>query len=181
MRIISGALGGRRLGDIPASGVRPAMGKTREALFSMLEARGIVWTECAILDLYAGGGSLAFEALSRGAKSACMVDKAKDAIACMELNAENLGLRGVCRIVGMDVKKFLRAPNHDRFDLVFIDPPYGKNLAPAALERLIQGGWLNAGAFVAAEIEKGAPLPNEPAPLADRLFGQTCVKIWKIE
>lgn len=68
MKIIAGALKGRTLKTVTGPGYRPAMGKVRESLFSLLEARGVVWAESIILDLFAGSGSLAFEAISRGAK-----------------------------------------------------------------------------------------------------------------
>ena len=67
MRIISGRLGGRRIKTVEGEGYRPAMGKTRESLFSMLTSRGVVWEGARVLDLFAGSGSLAFEAVSRGA------------------------------------------------------------------------------------------------------------------
>ncbi len=71
MKIIAGALKGRTLKTLTGpAGYRPAMGKVRESLFSLLEARGVIWAESIVLDLFAGSGSLAFEAVSRGAKKA---------------------------------------------------------------------------------------------------------------
>ena len=70
MRIISGRLGGRNLKSVEGEGYRPAMGKTREALFSMLAARGALFHGARVLDCYAGAGSVGIEALSRGARGA---------------------------------------------------------------------------------------------------------------
>lgn len=180
MRIISGTLGGRTIRDIPGRGVRPAMGKTREALFSMLESRGFEWEGRNVLDLFAGGGSLAFEALSRGARSAWLVENGDGACECLRKNADILGLEDRCHIIRMDVKRFLRKMAPARFDLVFIDPPYGKNLVPQALASLAASPWLAPGAFVTAEIEKGAAVdaPDSLEYIIKRLFGQTCVHIW---
>ena len=84
MLIIAGGLGGRVLKTVEGEGYRPAMGRTREALFSMLTARGLVWREARVLDLFAGSGSLAFEALSRGAPNALLVENAAPAMRCLQ-------------------------------------------------------------------------------------------------
>lgn len=168
---------------MPAKGVRPAMARAREALFSMLEARGIDWEGKNILDVFAGSGSLAFEALSRGAARAWLVENGESAIKCLSSNAKDLGLREQCQIVGADAARFLRKTPPVRFDLVFIDPPYRKNLVDIALKALSRGPWLNSGAFVTAEIEKGTVItvPENLHPEAERLFGQTNVAIWRHE
>ncbi len=87
MKIIAGALKGRTLKTLTGpAGYRPAMGKVRESLFSLLEARGVIWAESIVLDLFAGSGSLAFEAVSRGAKKAYFVEKDAKASACIAQN-----------------------------------------------------------------------------------------------
>ena len=86
MRIISGRLGGRTLKTVEGEGYRPAMSKTREALFSMLAARGLVWSTARVLDLFAGSGSLAFEAISRGAPHALLVENSVQAMRCLQAN-----------------------------------------------------------------------------------------------
>ncbi|MDE7241326.1 16S rRNA (guanine(966)-N(2))-methyltransferase RsmD [Desulfovibrio sp.] len=184
MRVISGTFKGRRLATPPGELCRPAMGRTREALFSMLEARGADMTRARVLDLFAGSGSLAFEALSRGAPEACLVENSKAALRVLEANVSALGLAGRARIISEDVIRFLRRPAHTvsgaPFDLVFLDPPYRKTLAQPALALLAGGTWLAPGALVAAEVEDGLGL--EPVrglePLAMRRFGQTVVHIW---
>ena len=79
MRIISGSCRGRVLQTVTGPGYRPAMGKVRESLFSMLEARGVVWGAVRFLDVFAGSGSLGFEALSRGAVFADFIEKDRKA------------------------------------------------------------------------------------------------------
>lgn len=180
MRIISGSLGGRKLRALADKGVRPAMERTREALFSMLEARGLRWQDAHVLDLFAGSGSLGFECLSRGACRADFVECSRDVCQCLAQNAQNLGLAGNFRIFCQNVLRFLRATPSRPYDLVFIDPPYRQNLAQPALNFLCRNGWLAPGAFVAAELEKDL-LPQSPdnlAPDVQRLFGQTCLHIW---
>ena len=185
MRIIAGEFGGRRLATPAGEGCRPAMGRTREALFSMLEARGADMAKARVLDIFAGSGSLALEALSRGAPEAVLVENAQNALRAIEANVEVLGLTGRARVIREDALRFLRrrpetvqgAP----FDLVFLDPPYRKALALPALTALAGAGWLAPGALVTAEVEEG--LAPGPVPglelLAERRFGQTVVHIWK--
>lgn len=183
MRIISGAAKGRGLKTISAPGFRPAMAKTREALFSMLEARGLVWEENAVLDLYAGSGSLAFECVSRGAPMAWLVDNSREACECERANAEALGMAGKCRIFDMDVQRFLRSQSPTPFSLVFIDPPYRRNLTSATLALLANGSWLGKGAFICCESEKelAIKIPDAFTLTAERNFGQTILRIWDFQ
>lgn len=186
MRIVAGAFGGRALKTVEGPGYRPAMGRVREALFSMLEARGAVWSAVTVLDLFAGSGSLAFEALSRGAAHALLVESAPRAVDCLRANARALGLdESRCRIVRAEVSRALAARPQHPFDVVFIDPPYGKNLLQPTLRALLRGGWAAHGTLIAAETEAGAALPaagyEHLERLAERAFGRTRTTIWKVE
>ena len=180
MRIISGRLGGRNLKSAEGEGYRPAMGKTREALFSMLTARGIDWHSARVLDLFAGTGSLAFEAISRGAQHALLVEMAPQAVRCLKANIAALEVQDEARLVSEDVLRVLKTPPAEPYSLVFMDPPYRKNLADPTLRLLATRRWLAPGAFVTAEIEKDARLAPPPQCTleAERLFGQTRICIW---
>ena len=107
MRIISGRLGGRRIKTVEGEGYRPAMGKTRESLFSMLTSRGVVWEGARVLDLFAGSGSLAFEAVSRGAELAVLVENSAVAARCLADNIRQLGVEDCVRLIRDDVRKTL--------------------------------------------------------------------------
>ena len=193
MRIIAGELRGRTLKTVEGPGYRPATGRVREALFSMLEARGLVWPECSVLDLFAGSGSLAFESASRGARRICLVENSQRAAACLERNAAALGLLAPrCRILREDALRLLARRDRrgqtdpgERFDVVFIDPPYGLNLAPAALQALAQGQWLAPEAFVAAEVEAreriGEASPEGLVCVGNREYGQTRLVLWQAQ
>ena len=180
MRIISGRLGGRNLKTVEGEGYRPAMGRTREALFSMLTARGIDWHSTRVLDLFAGSGSLAFEAISRGAPHALLVEMAPQAVRCLKVNIEALCVQDEARIASEDVLRVLKTPPAEPYSLIFMDPPYRKNLADPALKLLVSRRWLAPGAFITAEIEKDARLTPPPQCTleAERLFGQTRICIW---
>ena len=191
MRIIAGELRGRTLRSVDGPGYRPATGRVREALFSMLEARGIAWPECSVLDLFAGSGSLAFEAASRGARRILLVENAARAVQCLERNAAGLGLFAPrCLILREDALRLLarrsrkaRAEPEERFDVVFMDPPYGMNLVPAALQALVRGSWLAPAAFVLAEAETQARIDEAAqeglARISDRAYGQTRILLWQ--
>jgi len=191
MRIIAGELRGRTLKTAEGSGYRPAAGRTREALFSMLEARGLVWAECNVLDLFAGSGSLAFEAASRGARRICMVENSPRAVRCLEHNAAAFGLVAPrCRILREDVLRLLtrrsrraQTEPEERFNVVFMDPPYGMNLVPAALQALVRGRRLAPEAFVSAEVEAHARIDEaaheELVRIGKRTYGQTHILLWQ--
>lgn len=181
MRIIAGSLGGRKLSTVESEGFRPAMGRTREALFSMLAARGLDFSASACLDLFAASGSLGLEAISRGAPRAVFVENSAKALRCLAQNIANLGLLGQAQAIKEDALRFLRRRPTENFALAFIDPPYGKNLAFPALNLLLENAWLAPGSFICAEIEKGIAL-SEIAGVSlvgERLFGQTQLLIWK--
>ena len=183
MRVIAGTFGGRRLVTPAGEGCRPAMGRTREALFSMLEARGADMAAARVLDIFAGSGSLAFEALSRGAPEAWLVENAQPSLRCIEANVAALGVEARTRVIREDALRFLRRRPDAPFDLVFLDPPYRKALALPALTALASGAWLAGGALVAAEVEEGlapAPVPGL-SPLAERRFGQTVIHNWRAD
>lgn len=185
MRIVAGAFGGRVLKTVEGPGYRPAMSRVRESLFSMLESRGVVWSACTVLDLFAGSGSLAFEALSRGARSAMLVESFPKAVTCLRRNAALLGLdEARCRILAEDVARTLRGRPWEAFDVVFIDPPYGKKLLSPTLKALIRNEWMTPHALVSAEIEAAVPFAAEAAHaqlefLTERTFGQTRILLWK--
>lgn len=180
MRIIAGACKGRVLKTITGPGYRPAMSIVRESLFSMLEARGVVWGGVRVLDLFAGSGSLGLEALSRGAQEAFFVEKDAKAAVCLNGNAKTLGVENRCRVVADDVVKVLaRRPVHP-YDIIFVDPPYGQSLLGPSLRNILRYSWLTDDGFLIAEVEKHLPLP-EPKGLileTERLYGQTRIAVW---
>lgn len=183
MRIISGKLGGRPLSGPGGAHTRPAMAKTREALFSILDAAAIDWSDINALDLFAGSGSLGFEALSRGAKTATFVDNGVPQCRLLAKNAEMLAVAPQCQIICRDVLHFLRSSPSNSFNLVFVDPPYRHELGPRAIMALCKQAWLAKNAFVAAELETGARIspPAQLALLTTRQYGQTCLHIWQNE
>ena len=138
MRIIAGSCRGRTLQTVSGPGYRPAMGKVRESLFSMLEARGVVWGAVRVLDVFAGSGSLGFEALSRGALFASFIEKDHKAAECLRKNAANLGLSERCAIHEEDALRITARKPQEACQLICIDPPYGADLFKPTLRNIMR-------------------------------------------
>lgn len=162
------------------------MSKVRAAVFSMLEARGVVWRDARVLDIFAGSGSLGFEALSRGAAHACFVEADAKAAALIAENARKFGLAENRFLVRhTEARSFLASRDMEPFDVVFIDPPYRGNFLSSAVTGVLRKGWLREGGMLNAEIERKLPLDPETAfapltCLADRTYGQTRVIVWTL-
>jgi 16S rRNA (guanine966-N2)-methyltransferase len=132
MRVIAGRAGGIRL-DVPKTDVRPTMDRVKAAIFSSLGERVI---GARVLDLFAGTGALAIEALSRGAASAMLVESNKRAVAAIENNFLKTGIEG--RIRAQDVFDFLtHASTAETYDLIFADPPYDKSKLGDSFTKLL--------------------------------------------
>ncbi|MCC6776837.1 MAG: 16S rRNA (guanine(966)-N(2))-methyltransferase RsmD [Hyphomicrobiales bacterium] len=160
MRVVGGRLRGRPLaapGDMSSHGsrrdtIRPTADRLREALFNILvHAYDDPVSGARVLDLFAGTGALAIEALSRGAEFALLVDDGAPARASIRQNIEALGLGGVTRVFRRDATRLGPAHPIEPFTLVFLDPPYGCGLAQPALASARTGGWLAPGALIVVE------------------------------
>ena len=149
MRIITGSARGTRLATLAGENTRPTAERTKEAVFSILQSV----RDAAVLDLFAGSGQMALEALSRGAKHALAADHSKDALAIIRANAEKTHLASQCEIRGTDALRLLSALRAEkrRFDLVFLDPPYALRILPEVLARLCEYGLLEEGARIVCE------------------------------
>ena len=171
MRVVAGAIKGRRLQGPRGRTTRPTSDRVREALFQVLEPVA----GARVLDLYAGSGALGIEALSRGAAEAVFVERDRRAA---ELIARNLEAVGVAaRVEQRDAFAFLEDRRAGRFDLVLIDPPYdfAPTLGDALTERLPRV--VTQDSRIVTESDKRAPL-ELGLPLADeRTYGSTRIAI----
>ena len=164
MRVVGGRLRGRALNGPSSQAIRPTTDRLRESLFDILTHRYDGAVEGArVVDLFAGSGALAIEALSRGAAFALFVDNGAEARALLRSNVEALGLGGVTRIWRADASELGRAPAGPPFTLAFLDPPYDKGLAGPALAGLVSGGWLAPEAIVVVEEADDAEIPRPEA------------------
>lgn len=180
-RIIAGFAGSREL-KVPKSGTRPTSDRVREAIFSALEARDVI-EGARVLDLFAGSGALALEALSRGALSVSMVEKNPQAGALLRTNADLIRNAGkldalATRVVIASVASYLGNPASELFDIVFIDPPYelSEEEVTHALELLIPH--LAEDAEVVLERSTRTGRPSLPAGLEldkSKAYGETTI------
>src|SRR5438477_1879025 len=152
MRIVGGRLGGRTLLVPKSQAVRPTADRLRESLFNILvHGYGDPVSGARVLDLFAGTGALGLEAISRGAAFVLFVDDGAEARALLRENVATLGLGGTTRIFRRDATKLGEAHPVAPFNLVFLDPPYGKGHAEKALASAREGGWLALDTLIVVE------------------------------
>lgn len=149
MRIITGSARGTRLQTLTGDSTRPTAERTKEAIFSVLqfELQGK-----NVLDLFAGSGQMALEALSRGAAHAVLCDASRDACRVMEANATKTRLLPKCELYTLDWSVLLQnLRGRASFGLVFLDPPYSMGAVPSALKKLLENRLLEENAKIVCE------------------------------
>ena len=176
MRIVAGLAKGRRLAS-PGPGTRPTSDRVREALFSSLES-GVRLDGAQFLDLFAGTGAVGLEALSRGAAAAVLVERSRAALDVLRRNVATVALPGA-QVVPTAVSRYLGGDPERPFDVVFADPPYGRESKEivGTLAQLSDEKWLAPSAFVIVErsvrderIEWAGSLLT---PVGERRYGDT--------
>ena len=139
MRIITGTARGTKLVTLEGEATRPTSERTKESVFSMLqfdiEGR-------RVLDLFGGSGQMGLEALSRGAASATIVDQSPDAVKIIKTNAQKTKLFDRCVILTKDYKAYLKGTK-EKFDIIFLDPPYDTNMLAEAMRIILEQDMLN--------------------------------------
>jgi 16S rRNA (guanine966-N2)-methyltransferase len=151
MRIIAGKWRSRVIAAPPSLSTRPTADRTRETLFSMLASRLGSFEELAVADLFAGSGALAFEALSRGAVRATLVETDAAARRAITANAATLGAE--IELLACSALKL--PPPAAPFDLILADPPYAAGTGIAVREAVERAGWLAPGGWLAIETARG--------------------------
>jgi 16S rRNA (guanine966-N2)-methyltransferase len=169
VRIIGGAWRSRRLAFPASDGLRPTPDRVRETVFNWLAP---YLPGAACLDLFAGSGAFGYEALSRAAARAVLVEKRLEVVAALRLNREQLKAEHA-DIVHADAADFLRGPAAE-FDIVFLDPPYANGLLAPCMRLLEAHGWLKPNAFIYLEAPEGEvpPLPATWQLVRSKTAGQ---------
>ncbi len=154
MRVITGTARGQKLAAPEGSQTRPTSDMTKEAMFSIIQFEV---GQADVLDLFAGSGQLGIEALSRGARSAWLVDSSREACAVILQNLRKTRLEERARVLTCDASAFLSS-HGDRFDVAFLDPPYEtgilEKVLPAVAEHMRPGG------VILCETERRETLPE---------------------
>jgi len=183
VRVIGGTLGGRRLVAAQGRHTRPTTDRVREALFSRLDARyGL--SGARVLDVFAGTGALAIEAVSRGAAAAVCIESDRNALAALKRNLEALGLKGRIEVIAADFRAALAAQARSGgcYDGVLLDPPYQQGLSVETLEKIEAAGLLREGGWAVAEMARREAAPEKIAALVrlrDDVYGDTRLVLYE--
>lgn len=156
LRIIGGKWRGRKLHFASVDGLRPTGDRIRETLFNWLMGH---LPDSRCLDLFGGSGALGLEALSRGAAFTTIVEQNREAAAQIRQNLELLSCENA-ELIHTDALNLLLTPPVEPYDIVFIDPPFSKNLWPEVILRLSQNNWLAEEALIYLESPKGVSIPT---------------------
>lgn len=174
MRIVGGAFRGRTLFGFDGSDIRPTADRVRENLFNIIGPRII---GASFLDAFCGTGAIGIEALSRGAAEVAFLDCADKSAALAEKNFKKLGI--AARVTRTDTLRFL-SRTEDKFDIIFIDPPYASDLGARSLEIVGERGLLEIGGFAVYEHEQ--PFTGEIIGLTaydERKYGRVYLTFFK--
>jgi len=179
VRIIAGQFRGRALASVgkgdKGAHLRPTTDRVRESLFSMLTHLDVI-DGARVLDLFAGTGALGLEALSRGAAHVTFVDDGRVATGLIRQNIALTHSAAQTTLIKRDATRLGACPG-DPYDLVFLDPPYGKGLGARALATVQAGGWLAADALVVFEESAPVPAPQGFTIQDMRKYGDTHVTL----
>lgn len=179
MRIVGGRYRGRRLAALgkgdPAAALRPTTDRVRESLFNILQGGrfGDPVTDAVVLDLFAGTGALGLEALSRGATQVTLVESGRKGQALIADNIRMLGCADAARLLTCDARRLPQAQHPAT--LIFLDPPYGRDLGSAALSAAQATGWVAPGALIVWEEAQEMPAPEGFDLLEARRFGDSWI------
>lgn len=177
MRVVAGKYGGRPLKTLAGKTTRPTTDKVKGAIFNMI---GPYFDGGRVLDLYAGSGSLAIEAISRGIASAVLVEKERRAQAIISQNIKMTKEEKRFELLKMESNRALELLA-GQFDLVLLDPPYAKEQIAADIEKLAERELLSDDILVVCETDKSVDLPKEIAGLGiwkQKIYGISKVTVY---
>lgn len=157
MRVVSGKFRGMKLNTIEGESTRPTREVVKEALFSILMNEV---SDATFLDLFAGSGAIGIEAISRGAKSAILVDLNPACVKVIRENVKKAKIEDCMRIYNTDYKMALKKLNGEKIDIAYIDPPYNKSMGVDAIKRMFEYDLLASGGIIVMETDT-----NEEAPM----------------
>lgn len=185
MRIIGGTARGRKLAGFRGRDIRPTSDRTREAVFSMLLSRCGSLQGAKILDLFAGTGAMALEALSRGARRAVMVDNGSEARRLIPANLKTCGFEDRAEFLLSDVLSALpRLRDRGPFALIFLDPPYAKGLAEPCIRTIAETGLLAGDGLLCVETAATEDITERHGNLAlqaRRRYGAAAIHLFAHE
>lgn len=181
MRIIAGTARGRKILSPEGMGTRPTLDRIKESIFNIIQ--NYVF-DSIVLDVFAGTGSLGLEAVSRGAKECYLIDMGDTTYSFLIKNVKNLKFENKCKCFNIDSYKALVQFSNEKkvFDLIFIDPPYLKNMIPPAIDIIRDGALLKKDGLIVSKIDSSEEIyeGNDLIGLVDyRKYGNTTVCFYK--
>lgn len=183
MRIIAGLAKGRKILSPVGMNTRPTLDRIKESIFNIIQNKvyGTI-----VLDMFSGTGSLGLEAASRGAKECHLVDKGKETFGFLKNNIENLGFENICKCYNVDSYEALNIFYQKGivFDIIFIDPPYMKDMIPPAVDSIYNKNLLARDGIIVSKIDTQEIIyqGNEHIRLYDvRKYGNTTVCFYKFQ
>ena len=183
MRIISGKARGRKILSPETMETRPTLDRIKEAIFNIIQ--GYI-PDAVAVDVFAGTGSLGLEAASRGAKECYLVDKSPVTFPLLKKNIENLKFEDTCTALNMDAYMALKslAAKGKVFDLIFIDPPYLKNLIPEAMQIVEEKNMLHEDGIIVTKIDATEEIFEGTENIElfrTKKYGNTIVNLYRLK
>jgi 16S rRNA (guanine966-N2)-methyltransferase len=181
MRIISGSARGRKLLSPVGMGTRPTLDRIKESIFNIIQERT---RNAVVVDMFSGTGSLGLEAASRGAEMCYLIDMGDTTFEMLKKNVDNLKFNDKCKCLKGDTYKYMQQFSKEGivFDLIFIDPPYAKDMIPPAIEIIAENRLLKEDGLIVCKIDSSEEIydGNTIIHISDlRKYGNTTVLFYE--
>ena len=150
MRVISGTAKGKKLSSLPGMETRPTLDRVKESIFNIIQFN---IKDSIVLDLFSGSGALAIEALSRNAKQAVLCDNSYNAIQIINKNLEDTRLKNKAKVINKDYIEALKEIKNEKFDIIFLDPPYKSDFALTSLKKILEFNLLKEDGIIIFETD----------------------------
>ena len=158
MRIISGKARGTKLYTLDGTATRPTLDRVKESLFNIIQND---IEDSTVLDLFSGSGAIGLEFLSRGAKRAVLCDSSKDAIKIIKQNVQKTHFEENSEIYNMEFTKLIERLQNQKFDIIYIDPPYATDFIKISLEKIIEYELVNENTKIIVETDDETRILNQ--------------------
>ncbi len=158
MRIISGKAKGTKLYTLQGDNTRPTLDRVKESIFNIIQNQ---IPEATVLDLFAGSGAIGLEMLSRGAKKAILCDKSKEAIGIIKKNIQKTHMEEKVELYNIDFKECIEKVSKEKFDIIYIDPPYETNFIEKSLEKIIEKNIIQENGIIILETDDEKRIKKE--------------------
>ena len=158
MRVISGTARGTKLNSIESLSTRPTLDRVKESVFNIIQNQ---IQDSIILDLFSGSGAIGLEFLSRGAKRAVLCDSSKDAIKIIKQNVQKTHFEEKVEVYNMEFTKLVERLQNQKFDIIYIDPPYATDFIKISLEKIIEYELVNENTKIIVETDDETRILNQ--------------------